>query len=64
MLALHFVKTGNITKMQYNTYGDLFEKRQSGDYEDFVFMTKEIVEEIFPKAVDFINVIIQQINLE
>jgi uncharacterized protein (UPF0332 family) len=64
MLALHFVKTGIITKMHYNTYGDLFEKRQSGDYEDFVFMTKEIVEDIFPKVVDFINVIIQQINLE
>jgi uncharacterized protein (UPF0332 family) len=62
MLALHFVKTGIISKNQYNIFSELFEKRQSGDYEDFVFMTKEIVEEIYPEAVDFTTKIIQLIN--
>jgi len=49
MLALHFVKPGKLSKQFFNTFGSLFEKRQTGDYEDFVFMTKEVVEEFILK---------------
>lgn len=32
----HYVKTGKITKDLARTYNDLFERRQEGDYIDFV----------------------------
>jgi uncharacterized protein (UPF0332 family) len=32
----HYVKTGNIPKDLARTYNDLFERRQEGDYIDFV----------------------------
>jgi uncharacterized protein (UPF0332 family) len=55
MLALHFVKPGKLSKYFFNIFGSLFEKRQTGDYEDFVFMTKEIVDEFYPQSVEFVE---------
>lgn len=37
------------------TFHDLFEKRHSGDYDDFVFCDKEMVDELYPRAVKFID---------
>lgn len=36
MLALHFVKSGKLSKEQFNVFSSLYEKRQSGDYADFI----------------------------
>lgn len=53
MLALHFVKSGKLSKNYFNTFASLYEKRQTGDYEDFMFMTKEIVDEYYPLSIEF-----------
>ena len=37
------------------TFTTLFEKRHSGDYDDFMFCDKEMVDELFPQAELFIK---------
>ena len=55
MLGLHFVSKGILSKESGKTFNDLFEKRHSGDYDDFVFCDQEMVDELYPKAVIFIE---------
>lgn len=55
MLGLHFVSTGKLSLRAGKTFNTLFEKRQSGDYDDFVFCDKEMVDELFPQAELFIK---------
>ena len=55
MLGLHFVSKGILSKENGKTFHDLFEKRHSGDYDDFVFCDKEMVDELYPRAVKFID---------
>ena len=43
MFGLHFVKTGIINKELGKFYTDIFDKRQTGDYDDFVDFSKEEV---------------------
>ncbi len=43
MFGLHFVKTGKIEKELGKLYSDIFDMRQSGDYEDYVEFTKDDV---------------------
>ena len=43
MFALHFIKTGLIDKELGKFYSDIYDKRQTGDYDDFVSFTKEEV---------------------
>lgn len=54
MLGLHFVVSGKLAVKTATTYNTLFEKRQSGNYDDFVFFDKETTEELIAKAKDFI----------
>ena len=55
MLGLHFVSKGILSKENGKTFHDLFEKRHSGDYDDFVFCDQEMADELYPKAVKFID---------
>lgn len=55
MLGLHFIAKGLITIESGKTFGTLFEKRHSGDYDDFVYCDKELVESLIPKAKAFID---------
>lgn len=55
MLGLHFVSTGKLPLKVGKTFTTLFEKRHSGDYDDFVFCDKEMVDELFPQAELFIK---------
>lgn len=41
MLNLNFIKKGVLETKYGSIYQSLFEKRQSGDYEDFVFCDKQ-----------------------
>jgi uncharacterized protein (UPF0332 family) len=41
MFGLHFVKPGLINKDSGKFYSDIFDKRQSGDYDDFIDYEKE-----------------------
>lgn len=55
MLGLHFVSKGMLEKEHGKTFSRLFEIRHSGDYDDFVYCDKEMIEEYTPKAKSFIN---------
>ena len=36
LFNIHFVKTGQVPKEMARIYNDLFERRQEGDYDDFI----------------------------
>lgn len=55
MIGLHFVSKGIMPLKIGKTLSTLFEKRQSGDYDDFVLCDKDMVDELTPKAVEYIN---------
>ena len=57
MLGLHFVSKGILSKEHGRTFSRLFEIRHSGDYDDFVYCDKEMYDEYYPKADDYIGAI-------
>lgn len=57
LLSLNFVKTGIIDPKYGRIYQQLFENRQSGDYEDFVYCDQNMFNELRPEAEDFIKTI-------
>ncbi len=58
LFNLNFVKTGKISKETAEIYNDLFDRRQEGDYADFVIFTEEQVLPRIIKADNFIKAII------
>lgn len=63
MLGLHFVASGKLPIITAATYNTLFEKRQSGDYDDFIFFDKDMTQSLFEKANEFILEIKKLIDL-
>lgn len=57
MLGMHFVRTGKLSIKLSRFYSDLFANRQTGDYEDFVYMDGETVQPLYPLAVEFVAAI-------
>lgn len=57
MLGLHFVSTGKLSLKVGKTFGTLFEKRHSGDYDDFAYCDQELVEDLYPQAEIFIDTV-------
>ena len=57
MLGLNFVKAGILEPKYGRIYQQLFENRQSGDYEDFTYCDHELFESLRPQAEDFIMTI-------
>jgi uncharacterized protein (UPF0332 family) len=55
MLGLHFVSKGLISKESGRAFTNLFDSRQRGDYDEFVYSTREEVDELYPKAQRFIE---------
>ena len=55
MLGLHFVSKGLLDIQHGKTFSRLFEIRHTGDYDDFVYCDKEMVEEYTPKAETFVS---------
>ena len=55
MLGLHFVSKGLIDREHGKTFSRLFEIRHTGDYDDFVYCDKEMIDEYTPKAEAFIG---------
>ena len=53
MLGLHFIKTGKISKDIGKIFTDLFDKRHSSDYDDFLDISREDVMELQPSAKEF-----------
>lgn len=57
LLSLHFVKTGLLNIEHGKTFMLLFENRQSGDYEDFVYCDSKLYSELLPMTLSFIEAI-------
>ncbi len=62
MIGLHFVSKGLMPVRIGKTLATLFEKRQSGDYDDFVLCDKEMVDELTPRAVEYIDFVDSLLN--
>ena len=55
MLGLHFTSKDKLSAEDNRTFSTLFEKRHSSDYDDFVYCDADMVNELYPKAVAFID---------
>ena len=62
MQGLHFVSTGKLPLKVGKTFTTLFEKRQSGDYDDFVYCDEDMVNELYPQAKTFIDTVNELLN--
>lgn len=62
MLNFKFVKNGKLTKEDANLYADLFSMRQTGDYGDVFYWTKEDAEPLIPKTCLLVERIIELIK--
>lgn len=50
MFGLHVISKGLLPNEYGKTFSRLFEIRHSGDYDDFVYCDRDIIEEYYPKA--------------
>ncbi|MFV0582683.1 MAG: HEPN domain-containing protein [Parabacteroides gordonii] len=57
ILGKEFVQTGKISPELGRFYTKLFNKRQDGDYDNFIFFDDTDLEEFYPQAVIFIEAI-------
>ena len=64
MIGLKFIKTGILEQKYGRIYQQLFENRQSGDYEDFVYCDKELYDILHPQAKDFVEKLTELINMK
>ena len=55
MFGLHFIKTGRISKELGKFYSDIFDKRQTGDYDDFIDHSEEDVKSLINPARQLIS---------
>jgi uncharacterized protein (UPF0332 family) len=62
MFGLHFVQTGLVPKEDGRFFSDLCDRRQSGDYDDFVSYEEYTVMDLFKQAKDFIERMIRLLN--
>jgi len=61
--GMNFISTGIIPMNVGKTLSTLFEKRQSGDYEDFIVCDKEDADVLTEKATEFVKTIEQLVSL-
>lgn len=62
MFGLHFVQAGLVSKEDGRFFSDLYDKRQTGDYDDFVLYDEETVLKLHKQAEEFIERIIGLLN--
>lgn len=55
MFGLHFVKSGIIDKESGKFYTDIFDLRQTGDYDDYIDFKKEDVLDLIEPASELIS---------
>jgi uncharacterized protein (UPF0332 family) len=55
MFGLHFVKSGLIDKESGKFYTDIFDMRQTGDYDDYIDFKKEDVLDLIEPANELIS---------
>lgn len=64
MLGLHFISTGKLPIRVGKTFTTLFEKRHSGDYDDFVYCDEEMLNELYPQAELFVKAIDELLKVD
>ena len=62
MFGLHFVQSGLVSKEYGRFFSDLYDRRQTGDYDDFIDYDKNTVDQLFSKADEFVNMMIKLID--
>lgn len=55
LLNINFIKKGLLEPEYGSIYQSLFEKRQSGDYEDFVYCDRKMFDYFYPQANEFVE---------
>jgi len=55
MFGLHFIVSQKLPAKYGRIYNQLFNDRITGDYDDFITYDKEMLDEIYPKANEFIK---------
>ena len=56
-LGLHFITTGKLAPRYGAIYSRLFQARQAGDYDDFVYCDEDMFSEYKPQAEEFITAV-------
>ena len=62
MFGLHFVQTGAVPKEDGRFFSDLYDRRQTGDYDDFVVYEEDTVLNLYNRAKDFIGRMVELLN--
>ena len=62
MFGLHFVQEGLVTKEDGRFFSDLYDRRQTGDYDDYVSYDEETVMQLYNQSEGFISRIVELIN--
>lgn len=62
LFGQHYIATGKLSRKQGAFYGQIFNARNEGDYEAFVYYTHEIVAEYLDEASEFIRVVKLEIH--
>jgi uncharacterized protein (UPF0332 family) len=57
MLGLHFIQTNKLSRDLGRFYSDLYDKRQTGDYDDFVEFDEATVVDLQKSAEAFVTAI-------
>ena len=55
MFGLHFVQSGIVSKEDGRFFSDLYDRRQTGDYDDYVLYDETTVLSLFSQAQEFIG---------
>lgn len=55
MFGMNFILTNKLDRKFNITYSELFDKRHSGDYDDFLTFDRETVERLIPESIAFID---------
>ncbi|MDD4972195.1 MAG: HEPN domain-containing protein [Paludibacter sp.] len=58
MFGLHYIQKGLVSKDDGRLFSDLYDKRQTGDYDDFINYEEDTVKIYFKEAQGFIQRII------
>ena len=62
MFGLHLVQTGLVSKEDGRFFSDLYDRRQTGDYDDYFLYDEETVLDLFNQAKGFIERIVVLID--
>jgi uncharacterized protein (UPF0332 family) len=60
----HFVRTGKVSASTARVFNDLFERRQEGDYVDFVRFEESQVRAWMPQAEAFVEQVTELVDME